>query len=141
MFNEPLYNNTNQIPLKELKVYIVKKTIRVFSMYLEFEIKLEWNNHITNQTSPINMFNAFLYPSRMTYGLLWKLKAIKANAKPLIKRFPPGRLIGIPLLFSIIYALSQPFDKQNKAISICRVGDSKSIETPAIIAGYLAIAK
>lgn len=41
MFNEPLYNNTNQIPLKELKVYIVKKTIRVFSMYLEFEIKLE----------------------------------------------------------------------------------------------------
>jgi len=70
MFNEPLYNNTNQIPLKELKVYIVKKTIRVFSMYLEFEIKLESNNHITNQTFPINMFKAFLYPSRMTYGLL-----------------------------------------------------------------------
>lgn len=24
MFNEPLYNNTNQIPLKELKVYSKK---------------------------------------------------------------------------------------------------------------------
>jgi hypothetical protein len=62
------------------------------------------------------------------------------KARPLITQFPPGRLIGIFLLLSIRNALSQPLDKQNKAISICRVGDSKNIETPAILAGYLAIA-